>query len=174
MNKISIKSILTAIFLVSSLLVSSVEAGGWGKTEKTKEHEKSIWNEVYFDMNGFNLHAFVPNYTMTEMRNMQVSFFGGVDDNAYVLMTGFNEDFPNPKNQQEFVKTIEKSNPEHKVTPIDAKKLGMKFAVDLTPKTGKDNTYWRLICGKNRLVKMGTNDFNEARRAFFFDNLKVQ
>lgn len=172
MYRMFLKCVLVTSFFAMGFVFPALEAGGWGKTEATKDFEKCRWNEVYFDMNDCFFRALLPNYTSAEMRNMDVSFFGQAEGNAYAIIIGLNEDFPTPKSQQEFLKIVEKANPDHQVVLVEVRKSWMKFAVDLTPKTGKENTYWRMIAGKNRLVKMGTIDSNASRRKFFFESLK--
>lgn len=161
----------TACFTVIS---SSLEAVKCGKTKETANYEGAAWNEIYFDTEGFNFKAFIPNYSGSALNNNLMSLKGTINENvAYIVITSENPNFKTPKSKQEFVNMVQEANPTATVCLVDPKKQNAKFVVDLIPKNPSEIIFWRFLAVKNRLVKMGTNDTNEIRRQYFFDSLKI-
>lgn len=172
-----LKSKIAALFcslfaLFASLQISSLEAGGWGKTDTVTTYEETLWNGVFFDMNGLNFTASLPNYSGTVMQG-NVSLYGTIEDVAnYVICTTLESQIP-PKSQKEFLKMIQDANPTYQTTAVDGKPFGAKYVVDLIPsKVGA--AYWRFVCTKDRLIQMGTDDANGNRRIHFFNSILIQ
>lgn len=166
-------SILLAFF--SLIAVPSVEASGWGKTEDVSTYEETTWNGVYFDMNGLYLTASIPNYSGASLQNGLVSIGGEVGEEiAYIITTSFNQGFTPPKSLKEFVKMVQEANPERQVTAVKSKKMGAKYIVDIVPIQSEDKTFWRFLVTEDRLIKMGTDDINDARRTKFFDSIRIK
>jgi hypothetical protein len=164
---------LFAISLISH--ATNLEAGGWGKTKETFQYEGATWDGVYFDMNGLNLQAFIPNYSGAALQNGEVSINGSVNEEiGYLIATSFNSNFTPPKTAKQFVKMIQDANPSHVINVVDSKKLKAKYAVDLIPKNQNDTAFWRFISTNNRLIKMGTDDTNGNRRLYFFESLSIR
>lgn len=164
--------ILLALFTV--LQVSSLEAGGWGKTEEVLEYEGTSWNGVYFDMNGLSFTASIPNFSGAIMKNSETYLKGQVTEGAmYIIATSMNPGFKPPKTLKEFVKIIQDANPTCSVIAVNTKKAGVKYAVDIMPIKQEDTTFFRFISTKDRLIKMGTEDVNANRRHHFFESLNI-
>ena len=170
--------------LFTLLQTPHLEAGGWGKTDDVLEHEKMLWNGVFFDMNGLHFAAFLPNYTGGSLENGWVYLRGQADkDVNYSISTTFNKGYnpPNspPKSLDEFLFNLESHNPDCIVIPVDTKRLGkVKYAADLIPKnpnSGRpwDRYCWRFICTGDRVIRMGTDDANHNRQLYFFDSIYI-
>lgn len=166
-------SMLLALFLMCQFM--PLEAGGWGKTSKVVEHEETTWNGVYFDMNGLNFIASIPNYAGTSMQNGRVTLKGRIEEEiAYLIMTSFNPGFTPPKKATDFAQMVQEANPSYVVNLVDANKLGAQYAVDLIPlDQEEDPIFWRFVSTNDRLIQMANNDTNENRRLYFFDSLYI-
>lgn len=174
MIKKTINTFIFSTFLIATMLSAShLEAGGWGKTDKQIENEGILWNEVYFDMNGLFFSAFIPNYSNAMMRNGMITFNGNTGDGLYLITTSFNPGFTPPKTIEQFVRLIQDANPQYKITVADAKRVGAKYVLDMTPMHQEDS-FWRFIATRDRLIKMGTGDKNENRRSQFFESLVIR
>ncbi|MDB6081090.1 MAG: putative secreted protein [Chlamydiia bacterium] len=168
---------LFSLFLSLSSLCQTahLEAGGWGKTDKAFEHEGVKWNSVYFDMNGLDFIASIPNYSGAALQNNDATIRGNANEKVgYAIVSPFNPDFTPPKSLKKFIKMVQQSNPDYTVKAVNAKKLGAKYALDLTPKSTNEKTFWRFVSTHNRLIQMVTEDTNESRRFYFFDSLRIQ
>lgn len=169
-------SVLSAIIFLICFISSpmNLEAGGWGKTEEVINYEKTTWNNVFFDMNGLHLEGLIPNYYEGILQNNLVTLRGGVKDNIkYVIISPISASFTPPKTVQEFAKIVQEANPTYLISVVKAENLGAKFAIDLIPTNPDEFIFWRLLCAEDRVVKTGTNDPNEKRRTYFFDNLFI-
>jgi hypothetical protein len=164
------------IFIIFTILqLSCLEAGGWGKTEEVVEFEKAAWNGVYFDMEEMNLTAAIPNYSGAIFRNGEISVRGKVEPRAaYIITTSYNPEYEPPQTIDEFIVIVQEVNPDFYVTVNASYEFGAKYAIDLVPIKQEDLFFWRFLCTNNRLIKMGTNDANEARRTYFFNNIKIR
>jgi hypothetical protein len=70
-----------SFFFLSVLLIiqfSDLEARGWGNTQEAFEYEETLWNRVYFDMNGLYMTVFIPNYCGTVLQKGYVSLRGRI------------------------------------------------------------------------------------------------
>ncbi len=171
-----VSKFLRLTFVLFSMLLTPhlAEASGWGKTEEVNQFEGVLWNGVYFDMNGLNFIASIPNYAGASMQNGSVSVNGEIDENTgYVIATALNKGFTPPKSLKEFVKIIQDANPDYIIQTVEAKKLGAKYALDLVPKNQADTAFWRFLATKDRLIKMGTDDTNPNRRLYFFESIHI-
>lgn len=176
-NERKMKIVYLSIFLLALVLFQApnLEASGWGKNEQIYELEENVWNEVYFDMNGLNLTAWVPNYNGARLQNGMVSISGVAENNfGYVITTTYNTGFSPPKTLKEFVKLIQNANPEFTVVTANAKLFGAKYAVDLIPRNQEDAVYWRFLSTNDRLIRMGTDDTNNYRISNFFDSIHIK
>lgn len=73
---------LLFLFILLVVQVSYLEASGWGNTQEAIEYEETLWNRVYFDMNGLHMTAFIPNYCGTVLQGNYVSMRGRIiEDN---------------------------------------------------------------------------------------------
>lgn len=174
--KSKIPSVLFGIFFTLSFTfqATNLEAGGFGQTEEIFQHEGTTWNGVFFDMNGLNFLAFIPNYSGTVLQNGIVDLNGSIKkDIGYLITTSFYPGFTPPKTAQEFAKMIQDANPYHLINIIGSKKLGAKYAIDIIPMNQEHTTFWRFLSTKDRVIKMGTNDTNENRRLYFFESLYI-
>lgn len=174
--KSKIPSILFGIFFTIFLIfqTTNLEAGGWGKTEEIFQHEGTTWNGVFFDMNGLNFLASIPNYSGTVFQNGIVNLKGNIkEDIGYVITTSFNPGFTPPKTAQEFAKMIQNANPSYLINIISSENLGARYAIDMIPINQEDTIFWRFLSTTDRLIKMGTNDTNENRRLYFFEGLYI-
>lgn len=153
-----------------------LEAANWGKKDSAGEFEGASWDEVFCDIEGLYFTASMPNYTSAILDKGAVVIRGKVGYEAgYIIITPFNKGFKPPKDVQEFIKLIQNNNPEYIVSHVEAKPFGAKFAVDLVPvDLAKNNTYWRFLSTKNRLLKMGTTDLNEQRRIHFYESMSAK
>ena len=153
-----------------------LEAAKWGKKDTAGEFEGAAWDEVFCDIEGLYFTASMPNYTSAILDKGAVVIRGKVGDDAgYIIITPFNKGFKAPKDVPDFIKLIQNNNPEYIVSHVEAKPFGAKFAVDLVPvDLAKNNTYWRFLSTKNRLLKMGTTDTNEQRRIYFYESMSVK
>ncbi len=168
-------SISTILALFSLAHTSSLDAGGWGKTDEVVIYEEMSWNGVYFDMNGLNFSALIPNYSGTTLANGSVAIRGDVGKNSgYLISTSFSPAFNPPASAQEFTRIVQEANPDYLVIAIDSTKLGAKYAVDMVPSDSKNNVYWRFLCTNDRLVRMGVDDANENRRFNFFESIYIR
>lgn len=167
-------SILFVLF--SMLQISHLEAGGWGKTDEVFEHEGTTWNGVFFDMNGLNFTASIPNYSGTVMQNNEVNLKGSVKEGniRYGIITSFNPGFTPPKSIKEFAKLVQEANPNYMINIIKIKKPGTKYVVDLIPANSQETIFWRFISTKDRLIEMGTSDTHENRRQYFFESIEIR
>lgn len=171
-----VRVFLFSLFLALLALVqtSNLEAGGWGKTEEVFEHGGVMWNRVYFDMNQLNFSASLPNYSGTLLQNGVVFLKGCVNTEAnYVINTSLNANYTPPKLIKEFVEMVQEANPDYIVHAIDSKKLGAKYGVDLIPINQETTVFWRFLSTNNHIIMMGTDDVDEQRRFYFFENLSI-
>jgi hypothetical protein len=175
MSKSLTKAFFVTFFITICLLLqTSLQADGWGKTEQVIEFEGTTWNGIYFDLNGLNLTASIPNYSGASLQNGTVSMTGSVGDAGFAILTSMNSGFKPPKTIQEFVKLVQDANPEFVVSAIDPKKFGVKYAVDLAPVNQDETVFWRFLSTKDRLIQLGTADANANRRVYFFDSVFVK
>lgn len=172
---LSSRSLLIFLAFLSLLPVTCLQAGGWGKRDTVVEHEGTTWNEVYFDMNGVNYIASIPNYSMGSLENGNATLKGFIDGaGGYVIETSLNAEFTPATTANGFLKMIQKANPNYTVVLVDAKKHGALYGVDLVPANDKVTAYWRFLTTKNRLIKMGTDDSDAKRQAYFFDSIRIK
>lgn len=162
--------------LLLTFSFASMEAIGWGKNETTVQYGDTTWNGVYCDFNGMKLSALVPNCSGSTMSNGLIEFNGEVDQGGgYVISTSYNPGFNPPKTAKEFVKMIQDANPYCTVVIVDIAKIGGRYAVDLIPKDPVANpAYWRFLATNGRLIKMGTDDKDSSRRAYFFKSISIR
>ncbi|CUI16938.1 putative secreted protein [Candidatus Protochlamydia naegleriophila] len=174
-SKLNKTAILFSFFFSLFLLLQTADltAGGWGKNDHICEHEGTIWNGVYFDMNGLNFSASIPNYSGTSLQNGIVSINGNVKEDGYVIITSFNSGFTPQKSAKEFAKMIQDANPNYLVNIVECKKLGAKYAVDMIPINSNDTAFWRFLSTNDRLIKMGSDDANANRRLYFFESIFI-
>lgn len=160
--------IITCAFLTTSTL----EAGGWGRTDEKFIFEGHTWNGVFYDLNGFHFTAVLPNYGGSVMSNGLVTFRGKVDSYDYGATTTINGGFNAPDELTDFVQMVQEANPNRQVVPSEAGSSGAKYVVDLIPSDGSDE-YFRFFCVKDRVLKAYSNDPNLLRRHRFFDSIII-
>jgi hypothetical protein len=171
-SRISIFLFSIFIIVFSVIQTTDLQAAGWGKTKEAFEHEGTMWNKAYLDLEGLHVVASIPNYSSGRLFNDTVSLHGQINkDIGYVVETTYNTLFNPPESIQEFIQIIQENNPDHSVNEIDSKKQGAAYAVDLIPLNQEYKTYGRYLFINDRLVTMVTEDVNENRRLYFFDSL---
>ena len=157
-----------------ALPTQHLEAEGCGDTGTKRTYEGTTWHGIYFDMNGLNLQGWLPNYTAAGIQNEIVSIQGEVGkETTYVIITSLNPEYKPPKSIAEFALRTQNANPDAIVRPLVPKKIGAKYALDLVPADPDNGTFWRFLVTNDRLIKMGTNDSNENRRLYFFENIFI-
>lgn len=161
------KQIFLALALCA-LLTPSLEAMGWGKTNQTETYQGNVWTEVYMDLDGLYLDAFMPNYKTSMLTGVEVRLEGIVGGAGYVITTTFNQGFDARKSEKDWFNEIKKMNKDFTTTPVP----GKKWTWDLVPKTKSFKAYWRFFVTEDRLIKAGTEDTDPARRSYFFDHVK--
>lgn len=166
---------LLTYFLFSLVSIAQLTAGGWGKTDKTTLFQGETWNDVYFDMDGLYLSASVPNYAGASMVNSGVAIKGKKGGNIwYQISTTMGTASDVPNSESGFVKLIEDANPDHTAKAIDPKPSNARFALEITPKKGKDPIFARFFATKNRLIQVATNDPDAPSRERFFNSVSLR
>lgn len=176
-SKLKIFTLFFTVFFTLFLMspTSSLEAAGWGKTDEVIEYADTLWNGVYVEMKGLNFQASIPNYLGAGLQNGDIFLSGEVNDEfAYMILASLNGVFTSPKTTKEFVELIQEANPSYLINVANAKKIGAKYVVDMIPLDPEDNVFWRFVATKERLIQMGTDDSNENRRLYFFENISVK
>ncbi len=163
--------------LFALVIMSPLEAGGWGKTDQEVAFEGNSWHEVYFDMNGLHFTALIPNYSGAHMQNSSVSLTGDIEGRIpYMIATSFNPGPASPKTLEEFISVIAMANPGFTVAPLDTedfKRMGCMYAADIIPKDHNEVAFLRFLCTKDRLIQMGTTDEDETHRTYFFNSISI-
>lgn len=165
-----------AFFAILFILqIPTVEAGGFGKTDEIHEYEEATWHRVYFDMNGLNLKAFVPNSNGVVLSGSNVYFEGNVNEEfVYSIITTYYPGGTPPKTEKEFINLVAEANPTYLLNVVEAKKFGAKYVVDMIPRGNQETIFWRFVVTKDRLIQMGTDDIQGTRRTHFFESIKIQ
>lgn len=160
--------------LFSHMTTLDAASISWGKTEKTVEHEGISWNGVSINLQGFYLSALIPNYNGGSLQDNEVTLRGFRDNFNYLINTNFNGDYKPAAKIKEFVKVIQKANPDYDVTEADGSHFGAKFAVHLSPKKkAEEQSFWLFLATKDRLVQIGTEETNKEHRQYFFESVRV-
>lgn len=170
----SFSTLLTLGICLALSQVSNLEAGGWGKNQEVVICEGTTFNGVYFDMNGLDFVAAIPNYSGAILQNGEVRFNTTFeDDSGYLISTTLNAGFTPPHHERDFVKMVQDANPDYIVHALNSRDYGAVYCVDMIPKDQNDSIFWRLLCTKNHLIKMATSDKNENRRFHFFESIYI-
>lgn len=169
---VNIKRIITCILTLISPLI--LEAGGWGKLEDEIIFEGSRWKDVYIDIDDLYLEASIPNYAKDAFRDGNIYLQGKTGPySSYVITTSYAPEFASPRGVEDFYRTIYESYPGYSMIIVHDKSLGGLHVLDLVPSHSNNVVYWRFLCTKNRLIKMGTTDPNPTCRIYFFDSIHI-
>lgn len=175
LRKLSVLTVSIFVLAFSTMQTTSLQAASWGLTEDVTEFEGAKWNEVYLKLNGLNATASIPNYIGATLSNGSVSLTGIIEDVGYLIETQFNTGFTAPDTKKKFILSVQKNNLNNfSVEEVEAEVEGAKYAVDLLPKKDEIKIYWRFVATKDRLIRMGTEDTDEARRLHFFNSLRIE
>lgn len=160
-------------FIFLFILVSACLQAGWGAKESVHTFEGAEWKEVFYSMHGVSFTGILPNYDGSQMIDDEVFMNGFIDDAGYVIES-YLSTFKAPKSGKDFKKKIQEGNPSVNVGWLNAKQLGATYAVEFMLNEGSVPTYWRIIYTNNQMIKLGTADSNESRRAHFFNSFRIK
>ncbi len=165
-------TVFLAIFLV--FLTPSLEAAHWGQTKKVVDYEGTLWNKVYFVVNGLDFTLSMPNYYASTLQNGIVSLHGEAEKGVnYSISTYFCGGYTFSASLEGFVKSTQNEFPETIVVAIESETYGAKFVVDVIPKNPEDSNFRRILCTGDNSIVMLTNDNNEKRRNEFFESIFI-
>lgn len=167
-----LKNLAFSLVVFFSAVSNHSEASGWGADKKINEYENTLWQGVYFYMGGLNFTGMIPNYTGDTLKNDCLYLNGEIDDCiGYVITTSLSSCFTPPSSAAAFIEEVQSANPDYIVYEVT--RATGEFAVDLVPNCPETTVFWRFICEKERLIKLGTNDTNPARIEYFFKSFKI-
>lgn len=181
---------LIIIVFIALLQASGLHADGWERTEDVATFEEVDWDQVQGDFNGLTFSAMIPSYeTEYSWDDGEYSYgeethiHGKVEsetheyDYYYYIDTTLSSTIA-PVKQETFLKVMQFIKPEFTANVVDPKAYGARYVVDLTPNSDEHifscgYFYKRYLYTKDRLITLRTDDENSARRANFFESIKI-